>query len=262
MRLKKVYCIAEYKKLLSVSSTVRTPVGIENMEFSELPEGIRVKLDKENERQLWDRIDECGGVSDFSDTFGVSVSKLYNWKNKDVFYPVEFVRRVMEGNASENVRAIKGEGRSRPLYGVDFPLGENDELLTRINTSVKVNREGVPVYISQERSLVERFSELLSVLGEVPRELYSRQRYELRYPKYIHEILLKMDYEPVLEAQVDERGEIGDGKAVLPDREVDLEKIGRLYSRDKRLQKALETGDSEVLEEIISEGAGEVRSLV
>lgn len=259
MRLKKVYYIADYKKLLSVSFT---QPGASNMEFSELPDGIRVELDEEGERQLWNRLDDRGGVKAFSASRDFSASKLYNWRNKEVFYPVDFVREILGEDASSHVCAIKGGGRSRALPDVDFPLEENSELLTRVEASVKVNREGVPVYISRERSLVERFSELLSVLGDVPLEIYSRQRYEVRYPKYIHNILLEMDYDPVEEALVDEKAEIKRGRAVLPDREIDLEDLGRLYSRDKRLRVALETGNSETLQQLISESADEVSNLV
>ncbi len=232
------------------------------MKFSELPGEIRVKLDDEGERELWHRIDEFGGVRQFSTAFDISESKLYNWRHKDVFYPVGFVRRLMGNNASGHVTAMKGGGRSRPLRNPEFPLPENDELLTRVEASVNVNREGVPVYRAKERSLVERFEELLSEVGEIPVSSYRRNGHELRYPKYMHSIFEKMEYKKNFAALVDEEGRIEEGKLVAGKEYLPVEEFeDELYSRQKRLELALELNNSEEVERLIGEETRKVRQI-
>ncbi len=230
------------------------------MEFSELPGSIRVKLDAEGDRELWHRLDEFGGVRTFAESFGYPETRLYNWRNQDLFYPVDFVRQVMGLNASGNVTAFKGEGRSVPTRNPNFPLPENNELLTRVEASVNVNEDGVPIYRAESPELLERFHELLQELGEVPVSSYRNRGYELRYPKYIHSLLDVMEYHTDFAALVDESGVIEDGKLKAAGRQVRVEEFsGRLYSREKRLALAVERGDSETISEIMAERSEAVR---
>lgn len=223
------------------------------MKFQELPDSIRVKLTEETERRFWKTIDDFGGVQQFSQEFGYSRSKLYNWKNKDCFLPVELVRTVL-GSSPEGIVAIKGRSNSRPLENPGFPLPVTAELLTRVKCSVVVNREGVPFFQSDDIGRIERFAELLEDLGEVPFQVYNRSVYELRYPKYLQKIFSSVDFDTSFAALVDEKGVVENGFVKAGDRKVPVEEFeGELYSRDKKLQLALERNDEETVAEIIVE---------
>lgn len=234
------------------------------VEFSELPGDLRVKLSEDTEKELWHRIDEFGGVKEFTEHFKYSKSKMYNWKNKDSFLPVNFVQRLMGGNNTAGVKALKGKGRSKAVKNPEFPLYVPDELLTRVETSVSVNSEGIPTYITSERSLAQRFQQLLQGLGEVPSSSYNRKgRFEIRYPKFLQELFKSLDFEKDFPALVDEEGVIENGKLKTLDREVPVEDFtGKLCSREKKFELALEKGDQKTIKEIIGDEASKVDSLL
>lgn len=233
------------------------------LKFSELPDFIRIKLSESGREEFWHRIDEFGGIKNFCEAFDYSTSKVYNWKNKGSFIPVELIRSVFGIEAADDVIAMKGAGRSRSVKNPKFPLNPSEELLTRIQTSVNVNSNGIPVYQSGDQGNVERVIELLEQFGEVPFELYNRSVYELRYPKYLHKILSSIDYDEDFAALVDEKGEIQNGKLIVEDREVSFEEFdGQLHSRQKKYELYLAKGDSEKLGELISEEASRIGSML
>lgn len=233
------------------------------VKFSELPDSIRIKLSEPGKEEFWHRIDEFGGIKNFCEAFEYSSSTVYNWKNKDSFIPVELIRSVFGIEAADDVVAMKGEGRSRPIQDPEFPLNTDDELLTRIQTSVNVNSNGIPVYQSVDQGNVERFAELLNQIGNIPFEVYNRSVYELRYPKYLHKILSEIDYEQDFGALVDENGKIENGKLIVEETEVPVEDFkGQLYSRQKKYEFYLAVGDSEKLGELISEEASRIDSII
>lgn len=230
------------------------------LDFSKLPEETRVKLTEEGTDDLWHRVDEFGGIKQLSEAFDFSASKMYNWRNKDGYLPIKFVKRLMGENPSK-VKAIKGRGRGK-TWEVDFPVPENAELLTRIQESVKVNEEGVPFYITNDSGLYSRFQMLLDDLN-VPYKSYSRDRYEVRYPKFVHAVFQKMDYEEDLAALVDEKGVITDNYVKVRDREIPVSGFEpSLHSRDKKLELAIARGDTSIIQQLISEESSKVRNLV
>ncbi|PSH01270.1 MAG: hypothetical protein BRC26_03955 [Nanohaloarchaea archaeon QH_8_44_6] len=234
------------------------------LEFSELPEGLRVKLSEDREKELWHRIDEFGGIKEFTQHFDYSQSKMYNWRNKDSFLPVKFVRRLMGGNNSEGIKALKGKGSGKVLEDPEFPLRISDELLTRVKASVSVNSEGIPTYMTDERSLADRFMKLLNELGEVPSSLYSRQgRFQVRYPKFLQQLFEGLEFKEDFAALVDEEGVIEDGNLEASGKEVSVEDFsGKLYSREKKFELALQKGDDEAIKDIIGSEASKVDSLL
>ncbi len=234
------------------------------IEFSELPQDLRVKLTQEAEDELWHRIDEFGGVKEFTQHFDYSQSKMYNWKNKDSFLPVKFVQRLMGGNNAKGIKALKGGGRSKAVKNPEFPLQVSDELLTRVEASVSVNSEGIPTYITDERSLAQRFRELLEDLGELPSRSYARKgRFEIRYPKFLQELFQSLEYEKNFPALVDEKGLIEEGKLNASEKEVSVKDFsGKLYSRQKKFELALEKGDQDTIKEIIGGEVSKVDSLL
>jgi hypothetical protein len=234
------------------------------VEFSELPEVLRVKLSQDVRDELWHRIDEFGGVKEFTEHFEYSQSKLYNWRNKESFLPVKFVQRLMGGNNKAGVKALKGKGRSKAVKKPEFPLRVSDELLTRVEASVSVNSEGIPTYITDERSHAERFQDLLQDLGEVPSSVYSRKgRFEVRYPKFLQKLFQGLEYGEDFAALVDEEGKVEDGKLKASGKEVAVEDFsGELYSREKRFELALQKGDQDTIKEIIGGEALKVDSLL
>lgn len=225
------------------------------MKFQELPPEIRVKLYKDQEQRLWNKV-EKKGIPQAAAEAGYSCSSIYNWRSKDSFLPVEFVSTFVD---VERVKALKGGGRSLPMKEVELPLEFSDELLTRIDVSVHVNEEGVPVYQTTERELLKRFAELLEELG-APYQVYSRSVYELRFPKYLYSIIKLIDFSTDFAALVDEKGSVEAEKVVAGERKVPVEEFyGELYSRDKKLELALQREDEEKIREIMAEEAGKVR---
>ena len=232
--------------------------------FSELPENFRVKLSEKGKKDLWHRVDEFGGVKNLAEAFQYSRSKIYNWKSKDLALPLNFVRQIMGENNTDEITLLKGPGSSGKIEDPEFPLKISEEFLTRVEASVKENSDGTPIYITSEKTLIERFSELLEKLGQVEHKVYSRDsRFELRYPKFLHEIFSYLDFEEDLTALVDEEGKIQDGKILLEDREIRVEDFDQnIFSREKNFELALEKGDSEKIAELMAEESEKVRGLI
>ena len=234
------------------------------IEFSELLGNLRVQLTEKGREELWRRVNEFGGVKTLSESFDFSRSKMYNWKNKDLALPVKFVRRIMGENSTSEIVSLKGKGRSGEIENPDFPLRISDELLTRVDYSVKQNSEGTPFYLAQEKSLADRFVELLEKLGQVDCSVYSREsRYEVRYPKFLNEIFSRPEYDENLAALIDEKGEIRDGEIVVGQQRIPVEEFdGKLCSREKSFELALQRGNSEKIAELMAEESSKVRKLI
>jgi len=234
------------------------------LEFSELPEDLRVKLSEQGQKEVWHRVAEFGGIKAVSEAFDFSQSSMYNWKNKQLALPLEFVRRLLGQNSTDYIEVLKGKGSSGSIKDPVFPLCVSSEFLTRVNCSVKVSSDGIPVYICRERSLLDRFADLLDGLGSVDYSIYSRNsRFELRYPKFLHQVLEKLVYDEELGALVDEIGEINDGKVLVSGREILVDDFdGKLYSRDKLFELALQSGDSESITELMAEESEKARRLM
>jgi hypothetical protein len=234
------------------------------VEFSELPEKLRVKLSERGQQELWHRVNEFGGVKNLAEAFDYSTSKIYNWKSKDLALPLDFVRQIMGENNTEEIILLKGPGSSGKIRNPEFPLKISEELLTRVKFSVKENSDGTPIYITPEKALAERFAELLEKLGEVEYEIYSRDsRFELRYQKFLQEIFSSIAFEDDLGARVDETGEIEDGKILVDDRKISAEEFSKeIFSREKSFELALAHGDSDKIAELMAEESEKVRSLV
>jgi hypothetical protein len=224
------------------------------IKLSDLSGTLRLELTQPGKDELWHRVDEFGGVKKFAEGFEYSQSKIYNWKSKDLALPVNFVRRVMGENNTDEIVTLKGPGSSGKIENPNFPLEISEELLTRVRFSVKENSDGTPIYITQEKSLAERFSELLEKPGEVEYKIYSRDsRFELRYPKFLHELFLGIDFEEDLGALV----------ILLEDREIPVKDFDEeIFSREKNFELALEKGDSEKITRLMAEESSKVRNLV
>ncbi|MFB6116220.1 MAG: hypothetical protein ABEK10_01795 [Candidatus Nanosalina sp.] len=234
------------------------------VEFSEIPENLRVKLSEQGQHELWHRVDEFGGVKNLAEAFDYSQSKIYNWKSKDLALPVDFVRQIMGENNTDEIILLKGPGSSGKIENPVFPLKISDELLTSVEESVMENSEGTPVYVTQEKSLVERFAALLDRLGDVDYKLYSREsRFELRYPKFLHSVFSGLEFHQDLGAVVDETGEIRDGKILIEERQIPVDDFEeKIFSREKSFELALARGDSEKIAELMAEESEKVRNLV
>jgi hypothetical protein len=234
------------------------------LELSELPQDFRVKLSDKGKQELWHRVDEFGGVKNLAEAFDYSRSKIYNWKSKDLALPVNFVRQIMGENNTDEIILLKGNGSTGGIRNPEFPLKISEELLTRVKFSVKENSEGTPIYIVPEKSLAERFAELLEKLGDVEYKIYSRDsRFELRYPKFLQEIFSHLDFEEDLPALIDETGKIQDGKILLEGREISVENFDQnIFSRQKSFELALERGDSEKIAVLMAEESEKVKGLI
>ena len=107
--------------------------------------------------------------------------------------------------------------------------------------------------------LVERFNYLLQNLGDVPVKIYEREVYELRYPKYLHEIFQEMSYEKDLDAMIDEVGEFKENKVVLRGEEIEPRKLEKVYHKEKRLKLALIREDNKEIAKLMTEEKEKVR---
>lgn len=230
------------------------------IKFSELPEDLKVQLSEEGKEELWHRIDEFGGIKEFSENFEFSQSKMYNWKNKELALPVKFVQRVLGENRTEEITLLKSEGSSNGIKNPEFPLQISNELLTRVEESVTKNTEDTPVYLTDEKSLISRFTELLNEMGEVDFSVYSRSsRYEIRYPKFLNKIFSELDYKLDTAALVDESGEITEDKVLFEDKEIPLENFEEeLHSKEKKFNLALRKGKSSKITKLIAEEAQKI----
>ncbi|WEL22953.1 hypothetical protein [Candidatus Nanohalovita haloferacivicina] len=231
------------------------------LKFEDLPEETRVKLTEKGREDLWHRVDEFGGVKQLSEAFDFSSSKMYNWRSKNSFMPISFIRRLMGQNPPE-IDAVKGKGRGK-AWGIDLPVEVSEELLTRVEASVTVNRKGTPVYITDEKSLASRFLNLLEEIG-VDQSFYNREgRYEVRYSKYAHNVLSDIDFSEKFSALVDEEGDITEEKVRASGKGVSVEEFdAELYSRSKIFDLALARGDKEKIQALIAEESSRVRNLV
>jgi len=234
------------------------------IEFSELPSNLRVKLTEEGEKELWNHVGESGGIKDVSNASEFSKSKMYNWKNKDLAVPVKFVKRMLGRDCGSRIVLLKGKSSSSSLRDPEFPLQVSDELLTRVDESVKLNSDGLPFYLTGEKTLVDRFSELLNQLGMLDYSIYSREsRFELRYPKFVHNLLSGLDYQVDKPALVDESGEITKDQIKVGEEVIEIEEVeGKLYSRVKKFEVALQKEDSGRIADMMAEESAKVRSLV
>lgn len=229
------------------------------MQLNKLPEGLRVKLSKEDQHRLWEEV-EIKGMTKIAEETGYPRNRLYSWKSKDIFLPIAFISRFLD---SAEVKAIKSQGRGNEIRDLDLSFDQIDELATRFNSSVYINRDGVPFYRAKEYSLISRFRELLEMMGEFDISVYNRDFNEVRFPKAVQLILSNIDYEQDFAALVDESGEIKDGKIILDNREISVEEFeGRLYSDEKRGQLAIEKGDRDELEDIIADQISKANSLL
>lgn len=158
---------------------------------------------------------------------------------------------------------LKGKSSSGRVSKPDFPLEISDELLTRVDESVKINSEGSPVYITDEKSLAERFGQLLQKIGDIDYRMYSRDsRFELRYPKFLHNLFLNLDFEESLPALVDESGIIQGRKILIRDQEIPVEEFNqKVFSREKQFEIALETGKTEKITKIVHNEQRKVENL-
>lgn len=231
------------------------------LKFEDLPQKTRVKLTEKGREDLWHRVDEFGGVKQLSEAFDFSSSKMYNWRSKNSFMPISFIRRLMGQNPPE-IEAVKGKGRGK-AWDIDLPVEVSDELLTRVEASVTVNRKGTPVYITDEKSLASRFLNLLDDIG-VDQSFYNREgRYEVRYSKYSHKVLSGLEFDEKFSALVDEDGEISDEKIKASGKEVPVEEFdAELYSRSKTFDLALACGDKEKIQALIAEESSKVRNML
>jgi hypothetical protein len=170
----------------------------------------------------------------------------------------------MGENSTDEVKLLKGGGSTGAIRSPEFPLQVSEEILTRIKSSVVLNSEQTPTYITSEKVLADRFVELLEKFGNVEHTVYSRlSRFEVRYPKFLNELLSDLEFEQDLPARIDEEGTISDEKIILEDREIPVKDFkGELYSRGKRFELALQRGNSGKITELMAEESSKVRSML
>lgn len=223
------------------------------MELGDLPQGTRVKLPGKAKEQLWQEVDRKE-VSEFA---GEEFDRqdIYNWKSKDLFLPAGFVHRAIGDYEDEIVLKSGGNGKKIEL---ELPLEVPDELYTRM-ASVNVNNDNVTVYRPKDSSLVDRFVKLLERF-DIGYRVYHRSGPEVRFPYVFYRIVRESNADTDFAALVDEEGEVTHGKLVAAGRETAIEEFdGELHSRDKKLELAVERGDSEEIEKMIREETGRVR---
>ena len=232
------------------------------LKLREIPENYRIKLNKEQQKQLWNSIREKRGIKQYADEKRYSTQQLYNLKNKDLAYPVDLVIRELPANQLESV-TFKGPHKS-DFAKTKTPIQIPEELLTRIKYSVKTNHEGTPHYITSEMELANRFRELINTTFQAPTKTYrNKGRYEIRYPKFLHDLIKDLKFKEKLSAKIDEIGQIKDQKFEMKDQTVSFNEFNdKLYSREKSLALALHKKDSEKVSNIITQEAEKINELI
>jgi hypothetical protein len=170
----------------------------------------------------------------------------------------------MGENSTSELTELKGKGSSGTIKKLEFPIQISNELLTRIETSVKENSDGTPTYLTEEKSLADRFTELMQDLGNVQLKTYSRNsRYEVRFPKFLNQLLSNLEHQPNLPALIDEKGEIKQNKITVEDQSIDIMEFDeKLYSREKKFEIALQRENSDTIAELMAEESSKVRNLI
>lgn len=223
------------------------------MNVKELPDHIKFKVDESSEKLIWKKIDEKGGISEFSSKFNIKKTKLYNQKNKNLFLSKKLIQII--DRQKYNITSIKGRNNSKPTKNPKIPIPNISKLKTRIEESVYRNKNNVPMYITDEKPLADRFKELLQKIGRVPTNTHKiRGKYQVTYPSYIQDIIDKKDHNTVLSAKIDESASIEGGEFKLNGKKFRYSNIkGKIYSRKKKYQIAIQEKDDKALKELLSD---------
>lgn len=231
------------------------------MDISQLPGESRLKLPDSQEKEFWKRVEQEGGVKSFCEKNSFSASKMYNWRNKRSFLPVEAVLKLLGRDV--DIRAVKGNGRGKVIETAKLDFSGVDELVTRAESSVSVNHRGTPMYQTDDIGNLQRFTELLERTG-ADFHVYSRQSYyQVNYPKFLHRILSERESEEKLGARIDEEAEIDGDFFILDDRKISISGFsGDLHSRRKSARLAVEREDSDQLQKLISAEARKVEKML
>ena len=222
-----------------------------------LSQEFRVKLSDDYTKRLWEEVDRRGGIKEISKSLGHSRSKMYNWKNKNSFLPIDFVTEITGDELDNEIKALKGKSRSNPIRNPSLPLDPSDELLCRIEFSVSVNESGTPMYITNDLGNLRRFQTLLDELGKVPYEIYTRDsRFQLNFPGYLYTLFQEISYKTDKTALVDEKGNVKNGEIYVKGTRIAEEEYpNEIYNRKKKLKLALSKEKDEVVKKILSKEA-------
>lgn len=220
---------------------------------------LRIKLTSKGKELFWRSIDEEGGIKKISEEEQISQHKLYSWKSKDSFLPVRLVEKYLD-DWKNYLKSYKGQGRSKPISKPRTPIPIDEELLTRREVSVNINNKGTPIYQTTDHGLLDRFSQLIQIFGDVPVKIYYRDVYELRYPSYLDKIMRSVNFSKDYTALVDESGKVTDsGDIILNGEEAEYCDVGELYSREKRMKIALANENKNEIARLMGEEKEKVR---
>lgn len=218
---------------------------------------LRVKLEEKSDGKLWEKVSDKG-VSVAAEETGYSASKIYNWKSKDLFIPQDFVEKFLDNYKFE---AVKAGSNSEVVENIGFS-NQVDELKTRINCSGFTNSEGTPFYYSKSRGNVQRFRQLMQNVGVEVKVYRRNNRFEVRYPRVVYELLEKKSFEPVEAAVIDEVAEVRNGRFMVKDRVVDFENYAEMFNEDKLLQLGLQRSDPEIIGMVMSRESEKASNLL
>ncbi|PSH00231.1 MAG: hypothetical protein BRC28_00605 [Nanohaloarchaea archaeon SW_4_43_9] len=223
----------------------------------ELSSEARVKLSDDYTERLWEEVERRGGVKEVSQSLGHSRSKMYNWKNKNSFLPIDFVTEIAGDELGDEIKAFKGKSRSNPIRNPSLPLDLSDELLCRIEFSVSINENGTPMYMTNDLGNLRRFQTLLDELGEVPYNIYTRDsRFQLNFPGYLYTLFQEISHGADKTALIDEKGNVNNGEIYVEGTRIAEEDYpNEIYNRKKKLKLALSKEKNEVVREMLSKEA-------
>jgi len=182
---------------------------------------------------------------------------MYNWKNKNCFLPIDFVTEIAGDGLDSEIKAFKGKSRSNPIRNPSLPLDPSDELLCRIEFSVCINKNGTPMYMTNDLGNLRRLQTLLDELGKVPYKIYTRDsRFQLNFPRYLYTLFQEISYETDKTALIDEEGDVKNGEIYVEGKRIAEEEYpNEIYNRKKKLKLALSKEKGEVVREMLSKEA-------
>lgn len=162
----------------------------------------------------------------FAEEHGMEPQSLYEIRSGRAAAPTTLIQKTQVGK--QQVESLKGQSSSLEIKDPNFPSGDIRELCNRQKISSHTDENGCPVYTTQDAGNLDRFKELLRRLGNTQTRIYRRQkRYQLRYPKFVHNAIVRKGKEQNPETgfytELDEKGKITGQKAVAGTKSRDIE---------------------------------------
>lgn len=164
----------------------------------------------------------------FAEEHGIKTRSLYEIRSGRAAAPATLVYKTQI--EKQQIKSLKGKSSSLEIKEPNIPSRDIRELYNRQRISTHTDKNGCPVYTTQDAGNLDRFKELLRRLGNTQTRVYHREkRYQLRYPKFVYNAIMRKGKEqnPRTDfyTELDEKGRITGQKAVAGTRSRKIKNI-------------------------------------